>query len=101
MASLRRLVLPSLRSVSARPVVPGSIGARASILRSASSFENPSPLRLPAEQQAEFERLQQLSNQVPAEATPAASAQSATATPTAQVDNPALRKGAPPEFDGE
>ena len=103
MASLRRLVLPSLRLISARPTL---FGARPTILQStagrfASSFENPSPLRLPAEQQAEFERLQHLANQAPADADPAAGVKSSTATPAAQPDNPALRKGAPPEFDGE
>ncbi|KAK9775918.1 putative Succinate dehydrogenase assembly factor 4, mitochondrial [Seiridium cardinale] len=89
-------------------------------------FNNaPSPPRLPAEEQAEFERLQRAANTQesldPADRAPATTSASATQinpepanlhSPVAEeaLSNPAtlgevsnlpLRKGAPPEFEGE
>lgn len=72
----------------------------------------PSPLRLPPDQQAEFERLQKASRGAfsqPSE--PAAEATSSTPqvnqTPTidasqeGEVLHPNVRRGAPPEFEGD
>lgn len=84
----------------------------------ASGFGSPpSPPRLPAEEQAEFERLQRTANTqegfnpstMPPEATPepATMKTTTTATATATLEDELaqravpLRKGAPPEFEGD
>ncbi|KAF4977930.1 hypothetical protein FZEAL_5635 [Fusarium zealandicum] len=80
--------------------------------RLSSSFQNrPAPPKLPAEQQAEFERLQRAAAvssafQIPEEqagpTTPATSQARHTTTPekTEEV-NQGLFRGAPPEFEGD
>jgi hypothetical protein len=82
-------------------------------IRLSSTFQNrPGPPKLPAEQQAEFERLQRAASVSsafqPQEETPAAVATPATSqirhttTPEKLDDmNVAYRRGAPPEFEGE
>ncbi|KAK6822678.1 hypothetical protein PG987_014223 [Apiospora arundinis] len=65
--------------------------------RAASNFaSSPAPPRLPAEEQAEFERLQRTAN------TQQGFNPSSTPTPEPSITpNVPLRKGAPPEFEGE
>ena len=82
----------------------------------ASGFgSQPSPPRLPAEEQAEFERLQRTANTqqgfnpstMPEPEAPAAPAAQTTTTTTASLEDELaqravpLRKGAPPEFEGD
>ncbi|KAK0705654.1 hypothetical protein B0H67DRAFT_458897, partial [Lasiosphaeris hirsuta] len=82
--------------------------------RAASSFlqDQPSPPRLPADQQAEFERLQRaaeaaLSSHTMAAAAPSSSQQQPSAeagvgaTVSPGTFSAGMRKGAPPEFEGE
>lgn len=85
------------------------------IVRAASSFaSSPAPPRLPAEEQAEFERLQRTANtqqgfKPSSTPTPEPSITVKTATSPAIGEdegstvqpNVPLRKGAPPEFEGE
>ncbi|KAI1453160.1 DUF1674-domain-containing protein [Annulohypoxylon moriforme] len=78
----------------------------------------PSPLRLPPDQQAEFERLQRTANtqegfnptSTPDFSTPATATANSPSAKGDEVETPALedefgsiplRKGAPPEFEGE
>jgi hypothetical protein len=111
--------LPALRvltrSLRRAPVTAPPIPA----MRLSSSFQpQPSPPKLPAEQQAEFERLQRAAAvsaafQVPDadESAAVAAAENTAATKTTtQVDadtsdggdlNQGLFRGAPPEFEGE
>lgn len=101
--ALRYLGLPQSRAhrllSTARTLSLSNRDAKAPI---ASHFSpGPSPPRLPAEQQAEFERLQKLSrgsfSQPPAhEDNP----DDARATPDDML-HPDVRRGAPPEFEGE
>ncbi|KAK8015653.1 hypothetical protein PG991_008541 [Apiospora marii] len=78
--------------------------------RAASSFaSSPAPPRLPAEQQAEFERLQRTANTQQGfnpSSTPTLEPSITVKTATIEEEgtvqpNVPLRKGAPPEFDGE
>ncbi|KAK8108661.1 hypothetical protein PG984_014462 [Apiospora sp. TS-2023a] len=81
--------------------------------RAASSFtSSPAPPRLPAEEQAEFERLQRTANtqqgfNPSSTPTPEPTISVKTATPKIEGEegtvqpNVPLRKGAPPEFEGE
>lgn len=68
----------------------------------------PSPPRLPAEQQAEFERLQKLSHGAfsqPASPTSAPNSEGGTTpaidTTPGEMLHPNIRRGAPPEFEGD
>ncbi|KAF3070495.1 Succinate dehydrogenase assembly factor 4, mitochondrial [Daldinia childiae] len=76
----------------------------------------PSPPRLPPDEQAEFERLQRTANtqegfnptstpdfSSPIASNPSTTAAAAAATPAVEDDLPSipLRKGAPPEFEGD
>ncbi|KAI0394604.1 DUF1674-domain-containing protein [Xylariaceae sp. FL0594] len=65
----------------------------------------PSPPRLPPSEQAEFERLQRIaSTQEGFNASttpPTLSSQTSTPTPTESEEPTPLRKGAPPEFEGD
>ncbi|KAH6639946.1 hypothetical protein BKA67DRAFT_633072 [Truncatella angustata] len=70
----RRIARPSIHSISRRAYATNPFG------------RGPSPPRLPSEEQAEFERLQRSAN---------------TQEPLDPVSNLPLRKGAPPEFEGE
>ena len=102
MASLRVRTVASLRTLD-----PG-VSPRSAPVRCASTFQSrAAPPRLPADQQDEFERLQQSALEIPTEP-PAASqnADSTTGTQAAaaaetRVDNPTFRRGSPPEFDGD
>ncbi|KAI0910900.1 hypothetical protein F4824DRAFT_375561 [Ustulina deusta] len=97
---------PSQRPRTTRQALPPHI-------RHTSTFQpGPSPPRLPADQQAEFERLQRTANtqegfnatSSPDFASPSSSSSSATNAREKDMDTaqPApLRKGAPPEFDGD
>lgn len=73
--------------------------------RCASSFRpSPSPPKLPAEQQSEFERLQRDASVSSAfQPTPEAVETQAKTVPPQQTDdmNPGFRRGAKPEFDGD
>ncbi|KAK7425170.1 hypothetical protein QQX98_000085 [Neonectria punicea] len=82
-----------------------------SALRRSSTFRNrPAPPKLPADQQAEFERLQRAAS-VSAAFQPEAAAASTPATsqprhesapaPTPADVNQGLFRGAPPEFEGD
>lgn len=79
------------------------------IYSSSSSFgSQPAPPRLPADQQVEFERLQRQAStqEVPSlDPVVASSApkteDNATAATLGETSNLPLRKGAPPEFEGE
>ncbi|RYP65498.1 hypothetical protein DL769_006299 [Monosporascus sp. CRB-8-3] len=114
MASTMRAVLrrtaQSFRRISM--LIP-----RQSPIRNSSSFRvGPAPPRLPPEQQAEFERLQRIANTQegfnptstpsslyddPAhELTPAPAADPVSGADEAVLSQP-LRKGAPPEFEGD
>ncbi|KAH8881228.1 DUF1674-domain-containing protein [Thozetella sp. PMI_491] len=107
-----------------RPLRPAPVALRLrSAYRLASSFENqPSPPRLPAEQQAEFERLQRAAEaelyshtRIPAAETPASPLSTSRHVSTPQPEDQAaeanqsatatlsggIRQGAPPEFTGE
>ncbi|KAF2966015.1 hypothetical protein GQX73_g7538 [Xylaria multiplex] len=83
-------------------------------IRHASTFQSgPSPPRLPPDEQAEFERLQRTANtQEGFNATSSPDFSSSTTTAASPETNPAnasvdaaqpvpLRKGAPPEFEGD
>ncbi|RPB25697.1 DUF1674-domain-containing protein [Terfezia boudieri ATCC MYA-4762] len=86
-----------------------------SILRSGSGSPigthfspGPSPPRLPAQQQAEFERLQKLSHGAfsqPASPTSAPTSENGTipelGTAPGEMLHPNIRRGAPPEFEGD
>lgn len=81
-----------------------------SALRRSSTFRNrPAPPKLPADQQAEFERLQRAASvsaafqPEAAPATPATSQSRHESTPTAAPAdvNQGLFRGAPPEFEGD
>jgi len=110
----RALLLRSLRH--ARPTTTPCLLAP----RHSSTFEQtPSPPRLPADQQAEFERLQRAAEarlsshtqqQPPAPSsalatsrhvTEPAQPEAAAGTVAAGTLSGGIRKGAPPEFDGE
>ncbi|KAH8842783.1 hypothetical protein MCOR27_006610 [Pyricularia oryzae] len=78
--------------------------------RASSTFNpGPSPPRLPAEQQAEFERLQREASVADFASTPAAAEaprpvkveDAATNNGEAAATSGGIRKGAPPEFEGE
>ncbi|KAK7938013.1 FMP21 [Apiospora aurea] len=102
---------------TARPLSnlrPSSSTFTSTTRRAASSFaSSPAPPRLPAEEQAEFERLQRTANtqqgfnpsSTPTPE-PTITVKTAAATPTIEEEgtvqpNVPLRKGAPPEFEGE
>ncbi|KAF8423357.1 hypothetical protein EV426DRAFT_710757 [Tirmania nivea] len=66
----------------------------------------PSPPRLPAEQQAEFERLQKLSHGAFSQPASTTSAPNSETTPEidttpGEMLHPNIRRGAPPEFEGD
>ncbi|KAI0443974.1 hypothetical protein F4803DRAFT_282017 [Xylaria telfairii] len=88
---LPRLARLIMRSRASQPLT----------VRLSSTFQTgPSPPRLPASEQAEFERLQRTAN------TQEGFNATSTASPTASQGtspqvNGALRKGAPPEFEGD
>jgi hypothetical protein len=75
---------------------------RAQPARLASSFRpSPSPVKLPAEEQAEFERLQRDAS-VSSAFQPDQLQQEANSKATKEEDvNPGLFRGAKPEFEGE
>ncbi|KAI0171685.1 DUF1674-domain-containing protein [Hypoxylon sp. FL1284] len=98
----------------ARPLVPSQHHAAAVSVRHASNSPSPfqsmpSPPRLPADEQAEFERLQRTANtqqgfnptSTPDFASPAAGSSSAAVEEGGELAPTPLRKGAPPEFEGE
>ncbi|KAH7149121.1 hypothetical protein B0J13DRAFT_606314 [Dactylonectria estremocensis] len=87
---MSRLLTPTVRALL-RP-------RTATLLRPSSSFRpSPAPPKLPADQQAEFERLQRAAS-VSAAFQPEAEAK--PAEPVADV-NQGLFRGAPPEFEGD
>ncbi|KPM42723.1 hypothetical protein AK830_g3814 [Neonectria ditissima] len=77
-------------------------------LRRSSTFRNkPAPPKLPADQQAEFERLQRAASvsaafqPEPAASTPATSQPRHESAPAPADVNQGLFRGAPPEFEGD
>ncbi|TLD08148.1 hypothetical protein PspLS_11966 [Pyricularia sp. CBS 133598] len=93
-----------------RPAIrPTITTATRTTARASSTFNpGPSPPRLPAEQQAEFERLQREASVADFTSTPAAEAprpveveDAATNNGAAAATSGGIRKGAPPEFEGE
>ncbi|KAH6986269.1 hypothetical protein BGZ61DRAFT_361986 [Ilyonectria robusta] len=95
---MSRLLAPNLRALL-RPSAPSAI-------RLASGFgSRPAPPKLPASEQAEFERLQRAAA-VSSAFQPEADAASPDATAAASAPevtdvNPGLFRGAPPEFEGD
>lgn len=117
--------LPSLARRLARPsssILPRHMPSSRATYATGPFAHSPAPPRLPAEEQAEFERLQRAANTQesldPADHdAPAAEAQQINPSPDVEspvakealsnsatlgeVSNLPLRKGAPPEFEGE
>ncbi|KAI6352491.1 hypothetical protein MCOR25_009404 [Pyricularia grisea] len=113
--STRTLTLLT-RNLVARPLTTSRPAMRPTpttrtIARASSTFNpGPSPPRLPAEQQAEFERLQREASVADfSSTTPAVSEaprpvqveDAATNNGAAAATSGGIRKGAPPEFEGE
>lgn len=111
-----RVMRPARLAARLRPAAYRPAPAAAPARLFASGFgSQPSPPRLPAEEQAEFERLQRTANTqegfnpstMPPEATPEPAATKTTTTATATLEDELaqravpLRKGAPPEFEGD
>jgi hypothetical protein len=112
--SARAPTAPLRAAAAAAPAASYATDSSNSNKNTPSPFtSNPSPLRLPPDEQAEFERLQRAANTqepldpVAAEAALGSSSSegaSAAAADTADADsasNLPLRQGAPPEFEGD
>lgn len=94
---------PFLRTTTRRPLMASRLSL---LFRSSSTFiPGPSPPRLPAAEQAEFERLQREAASVGDAIVPEPQAQPTTAAaaeePEATTSGGGIRRGAPPEFDGD
>ncbi|KAI0381705.1 DUF1674-domain-containing protein [Hypomontagnella monticulosa] len=116
LARLARLTRPFAIQSSLQPQHPIRYASSSSSRGTPNPFESmPSPPRLPPDQQAEFERLQRTANTQEGfnpTSTPDFSSSSSTSSTAAVADGKApaiedelssipLRKGAPPEFEGE
>ncbi|TLS25546.1 hypothetical protein PpBr36_06896 [Pyricularia pennisetigena] len=93
-----------------RPPTTTTTTTTTTATRASSTFNpGPSPPRLPAEQQAEFERLQREASVADFSSTPAAAEaprpvevqDAATNNGAAGATSGGIRKGAPPEFEGD
>ncbi|KAI2602496.1 DUF1674-domain-containing protein [Hypoxylon sp. NC1633] len=108
LAAQRHLALPQHLSSSPLVAAPLTLRYTSSSSNNASQFQSmPSPPRLPADQQAEFERLQRTANTQEGfnpTSTPDFSPNTVAATTPVVEDEFSsipLRKGAPPEFEGD
>lgn len=117
-AYIPRLARPLSLLRPSTPIAPATRHLLSSHARRASSFQSgPAPPRLPPSEQAEFERLQRTANtqegfnatsspdfSTPDQPANAVDGKAAAASADASQDGAAptpLRKGAPPEFEGD